>query len=143
MGAVGYVLLAVAIALIIVTMVLLIMLLRKKGDTQVDNSSVVIAEVNKVNNVLGRDVERVGGTINGQVAGLSNNIKDLTERHDRFMLNMNGQLEQIRKDNNDALLKMREDNAKEMEKMREVVDQKLSENLENKFNSSFKLVSPS
>ena len=142
MGAVGYVLLAVAIVLIIVTMVLLIMLLRKKGDTQqVDNSSIVIAEVNKVNNVLGRDVERVGGTINGQVAALSNSVNALTDKYDKFMQSVAQQFEQIRKDNNAALLQMKQDNAQEMEKMRQVVDQKLSENLEQKFNASFKLVS--
>ncbi len=142
MGAVGYVLLAVAIVLIIVTMVLLIMLLRKKDNNQqTDNSLVVIAELNKIKNELSISFERSNVMINGQVANLSTNIKDLTERYDRFMMNMNGQLEQIRKDNNDALLKMREDNSKEMEKMREVVDQKLSENIEQKFNSSFKLVS--
>ena len=142
MGAVGYVLLAVAIVLIIVTMVLLIMLLRKKDNNQqTDNSLVVMAELNKIKNELSISFERSNVMINGQVANLSNNIKDLTERYDRFMMNMNGQLEQIRKDNNDALLKMREDNSKEMEKMREVVDQKLSENIEQKFNSSFKLVS--
>lgn len=142
MGAVGYVLLAVAIVLIIVTMVLLIMLLRKKGDTQqVDNSSIVIAEVNKVNNVLGRDVERVGGTINGQVVALSNSVNALTDKYDKFMQSVAQQFEQIRKDNNAALLQMKQDNAQEMEKMRQVVDQKLSENLEQKFNASFKLVS--
>lgn len=142
MGAVGYVLLAVAIVLIIVTMVLLIMLLRKKDNNQqTDNSLVVMAELNKIKNELSISFERSNVMINGQVANLSTNIKDLTERYDRFMMNMNGQLEQIRKDNNDALLKMREDNSKEMEKMREVVDQKLSENIEQKFNSSFKLVS--
>ena len=142
MGTVGYVLLAVAIVLIIVTMVLLIMLLRKKGDTQqVDNSSIVIAEVNKVNNVLGRDVERVGGTINGQVAALSNSVNALTDKYDKFMQSVAQQFEQIRKDNNAALLQMKQDNAQEMEKMRQVVDQKLSENLEQKFNASFKLVS--
>ena len=142
MGAVGYVLLAVAIVLIIVTMVLLIMLLRKKDNNQqTDNSLVVMAELNKIKNELSISFERSNVMINGQVANLSSNIKDLTERYDRFMMNMNGQLEQIRKDNNDALLKMREDNSKEMEKMREVVDQKLSENIEQKFNSSFKLVS--
>ena len=142
MGAVGYVLLAVAIVLIIVTMVLLIMLLRKKDNNQqTDNSLVVMAELNKIKNELSISFERSNVMINGQVANLSSNIKDLTERYDRFMMNMNGQLEQILKDNNDALLKMREDNSKEMEKMREVVDQKLSENIEQKFNSSFKLVS--
>ena len=132
MGAVGYVLLAVAIVLIIVTMVLLIMLLRKKDNNQqTDNSLVVMAELNKIKNELSISFERSNVMINGQVANLSSNIKDLTERYDRFMMNMNGHLEQIRKDNNDALLKMREDNSKEMEKMREVVDQKLSENIEH------------
>ena len=141
MGAVGYVLLAVAIVLIIVTMVLLIMLLRKKGDTQVDNSSVVIAEVNKVNNVLGRDVERVGGTINGQVSALSSSVNALTDKYDKFMQSVSQQFDQIRRDNNAALLQMKQDNAQEMEKLRLVVDQKLSENIDQKFKASFELVS--
>ena len=81
MGAVGYVLLAVAIVLIIVTMVLLIMLLRKKDNNQqTDNSLVVMAELNKIKNELSISFERSNVMINGQVANLSNNIKDLTER---------------------------------------------------------------
>jgi DNA recombination protein RmuC len=50
------------------------------------------------------------------------------------------QLELVREDNKAQLEAVRKDNEKQLEKMRETVDEKLSQNLEQRFNQSFKLV---
>lgn len=98
------------------------------------------------------------GAVNAQTSA----TKDMTTRIDTFMQDVTRkledmkadnaknllavkednqrQLELVREDNKAQLEAVRKDNEKQLEKMRETVDEKLSQNLEQRFNQSFKLV---
>ena len=98
------------------------------------------------------------GAVNAQTSA----TKDMTTRIDTFMQDVTRkledmkadnaknllavkednqrQLELVREDNKAQLEAVRKDNEKQLEKIRETVDEKLSQNLEQRFNQSFKLV---
>ena len=87
------------------------------------------------------------GAVNAQASA----TKDMTGRIDLFMQDVTRKLDDLKAENTKNLLAIKEDNArqleavrkdneKQLEKMRETVDEKLSANLEQRFNQSFKLV---
>ena len=141
MNIIGYVMLGISIALMLVVIVLLVLVLKKKSNTPVNNNdSLILNDMNNQKNEIMRLVERNNSDAIARVEALSGYINQLTNRFDNFMINIDAKLENQRKDNNEAIAKMRLENSQEMEKMREVVDQKLSENIEKRFNASFQQV---
>ncbi len=75
------------------------------------------------------------------VSASINELKESTARNINEMKAVNTtQLQQVRDDNNRIVDKMIKDNAEQLKNMREVVDEKLSSTLENRFNASFKIV---
>ena len=141
MNIVGYVMLAISIVLMLVVTVLLVFVLKKKSNTPVNNNdSLILNDMNNQKNELMILIGRSNSENVGRIDMLINTINQLTTRFDNFMINVDAKLDSQKKDNSEAILKMRQENAQEMEKMREVVDQKLSENIEKKFNQSFQQV---
>ena len=141
MNVIGYVMLAISIVLMLVVTVLLVLVLKKKSSTPVNNNdSLILNDMNNQKNELMILIGRSNSENVGRIDMLINTINQLTTRFDNFMINVDAKLDSQKKDNSEAILKMRQENAQEMEKMREVVDQKLSENIEKKFNQSFQQV---
>ncbi|MBR7162490.1 MAG: DNA recombination protein RmuC [Clostridia bacterium] len=87
------------------------------------------------------------GAVNAQTSA----TKDMTTRIEAFMQDVSRKIDEIKAENTQNLIAIKEDNQRQLEavrkdnevqleKMREVVDEKLSANLEQRFNQSFKLV---
>ncbi len=141
MNVIGYVMLAISIVLMLVVTVLLVLVLKKKSDTPANNNdSLILNDMNNQKNELMILIGRSNSENVGRIDMLINTINQLTTRFDNFMINVDAKLDSQRKENSEAILKMRQENTQEMEKMRDVVDQKLSENIEKKFNQSFQQV---
>ena len=70
----------------------------------------------------------------GQLEGVTQQVKDLTEAHQQ-------QIERLREALNKQLTELREGNEKKLDEMRMTVDEKLQTTLEKRLGESFKLVS--
>ena len=68
-------------------------------------------------------------------------ITSNAERSDAFTTSVNNRFEHIRESMTESLVKLQENNAKKLDEMRKVVDEKLQESVEKRFNDSFKLIS--
>ena len=68
-------------------------------------------------------------------------ISTSSERSDAFTSSMNSRFEHIRESLTENLTKIQENNSKKLDEMRKVVDEKLQESVEKRFNDSFKLIS--
>lgn len=124
-----------------------------------DNAEKLAEDVKKeMSTTIKIENSMLTGAVNAQTSA----TKDMTTRIDTFMQDVtrkldemktenaqnllavkednHRQLELVREDNKAQLEAVRKDNEKQLEKMRETVDEKLSQNLEQRFNQSFKLV---
>ena len=68
-------------------------------------------------------------------------ITSNAERSEAFTSSVNSRFEHIRESMTESLGKIQENNAKKLDEMRKVVDEKLQESVEKRFNDSFKLIS--
>ena len=68
-------------------------------------------------------------------------ITSNAERSEAFTTSVNSRFEHIRESMTESLGKIQENNAKKLDEMRKVVDEKLQESVEKRFNDSFKLIS--
>ena len=68
-------------------------------------------------------------------------ITSNAERSEAFTSSVNSRFEHIRESMAESLGKIQENNAKKLDEMRKVVDEKLQESVEKRFNDSFKLIS--
>lgn len=132
----------------IVAIIVLILTNKKGGATDNGNAEKLAEDVKKeVATTIKIENSMLTGAVNAQTGA----TKDMTTRIDTFMQDVSRKLDdikaentknllQIKEDNQKQLEAVRKDNEKQLEKMREVVDEKLSQNLEQRFNQSFKLV---
>ena len=140
MNIVEYVMLAISIVLVLVVIALLIILLKKKSAPANNNDSLLLGDMDRQKNEIISSVNSINAINATRIEMLTGSLNQLTARFDAFMSNIDVKIDSIRKDNNETINRMRQENTIEMEKMREVVDQKLSENIEKRFNASFKQV---
>lgn len=141
--------LAVVMVVGLVAIIVILILNNKKGGTQVDGNAEKLAE--DVKKEVATTIKIENSMLTGAVNAQTGATKDMTTRIDNFMQDVSRKLDdikaentknllQIKEDNQKQLEAVRKDNEKQLEKMREVVDEKLSQNLEQRFNQSFKLV---
>lgn len=140
MNLIGYVMLAISIVLVLIVIVLLVILLKKKSTPANNNDSLLLGDMERQKNELMNMIDSRNSATMMKVDMITQSVTQLTDQFYKFMMNIDAKIEGIRKDNNETITKMRQENTAEMEKMREVVDQKLSENIEKRFNASFKQV---
>ena len=140
MNIVEYVMLAISIVLVLVVIALLVILLKKKSAPANNNDSLLLGDMDRQKNEIISSVNSINAINATRIEMLTGSLNQLTARFDAFMSNIDVKIDSIRKDNNETINRMRQENTIEMEKMREVVDQKLSENIEKRFNASFKQV---
>ena len=140
MDIVGYVMLAISIVLVLIVIALLVILIKKKSAPANNNDSLLLGDMDRQKNEIIGSINSINAINATRIEMLTGSLGQLTARFDAFMANIDAKIEGIRKDNNETITKMRQENTAEMEKMREVVDQKLSENIEKRFNASFKQV---
>jgi DNA recombination protein RmuC len=152
----------IVFAVIGITVSLVLFYKNKKDGTStggVDNAEKLAEDVKKeMSTTIKIENSMLTGAVNAQTSA----TKDMTTRIDTFMQDVarkldemrtentqnliavkednRRQLELVREDNKAQLEAVRKDNEKQLEKMRETVDEKLSQNLEQRFNQSFKLV---
>ncbi len=132
----------------LIAIIVLILTNKKGGATDNGNAEKLAEDVKKeVATTIKIENSMLTGAVNAQTGA----TKDMTTRIDTFMQDVSRKLDdikaentknllQIKEDNQKQLEAVRKDNEKQLEKMREVVDEKLSQNLEQRFNQSFKLV---
>lgn len=141
--------LAVVMVVGLVAIIVILILNNKKGGAQVDGNAEKLAE--DVKKEVATTIKIENSMLTGAVNAQTGATKDMTTRIDNFMQDVSRKLDdikaentknllQIKEDNQKQLEAVRKDNEKQLEKMREVVDEKLSQNLEQRFNQSFKLV---
>ena len=141
--------LAVVMVVGLVAIIVILILNNKKGGAQVDGNAEKLAE--DVKKEVATTIKIENSMLTGAVNAQTGATKDMTTRIDTFMQDVSRKLDdikaentknllQIKEDNQKQLEAVRKDNEKQLEKMREVVDEKLSQNLEQRFNQSFKLV---
>ena len=122
---------------------------KKKGGVCVDTNAEKLAE--DVKKEMATTIKIENSMLTGAVNAQTNATKDMTTRIETFMQDVSRKIDDIKAENTKNLLAIKEDNQrqleavrkdneKQLEKMREVVDEKLSQNLEQRFNQSFKLV---
>ncbi len=140
MNIVEYVMLAISIVLVLVVIALLVILIKKKSAPANNNDSLLLGDMDRQKNEIISSVNSINAINATRIEMLTGSLNQLTARFDAFMSNIDVKIDAIRKDNNETINRMRQENTIEMEKMREVVDQKLSENIEKRFNASFKQV---
>ena len=150
---------SVVLALIGIAVGILIFLKTKKNPAQGADAEKLAEDVKKD---MATTIKIENSMLTGAVNAQASATKDMTGRIDLFMQDVTRklddlkaentknllaikednarQLEAVRKDNEKQLEAVRKDNEKQLEKMRETVDEKLSANLEQRFNQSFKLV---
>ena len=133
----------------IVVGVLILVAGKKKVAGTVDGEAEKLAE--DVKKEMATTIKIENSMLTGAVTAQTNATKDMTTRIDTFMQDVSRKLDEIKTENTKNLIAIKEDNQrqleavrkdneKQLEKMREVVDEKLSQNLEQRFNQSFKLV---
>ncbi|MBO5982639.1 MAG: DNA recombination protein RmuC [Clostridia bacterium] len=122
---------------------------KKRTGGMVDGEAEKLAE--DVKKDMATTIKIENSMLTGAVNAQTNATKDMTTRIDTFMQDVSRKLDEIKTENTKNLIAIKEDNQrqleavrkdneKQLEKMREVVDEKLSQNLEQRFNQSFKLV---
>ena len=129
---------------------ILILRASKKGCGQAveDNAEKLAEDVKKE---MATTIKIENSMLTGAVNAQTNATKDMTTRIEAFMQDVSRKIDDIKAENTKNLIAIKEDNQrqleavrkdneKQLEKMREVVDEKLSQNLEQRFNQSFKLV---
>ena len=133
----------------IVIGVLILVASKKRTGGMVDGEAEKLAE--DVKKDMATTIKIENSMLTGAVNAQTNATKDMTTRIDTFMQDVSRKLDEIKTENTKNLIAIKEDNQrqleavrkdneKQLEKMREVVDEKLSQNLEQRFNQSFKLV---
>ena len=133
----------------IVVGVLILVAGKKKVAGTVDGEAEKLAE--DVKKEMATTIKIENSMLTGAVTAQTNATTDMTTRIDTFMQDVSRKLDEIKTENTKNLIAIKEDNQrqleavrkdneKQLEKMREVVDEKLSQNLEQRFNQSFKLV---
>ena len=133
----------------IVIGVLILVASKKRTGGMVDGEAEKFAE--DVKKDMATTIKIENSMLTGAVNAQTNATKDMTTRIDTFMQDVSRKLDEIKTENTKNLIAIKEDNQrqleavrkdneKQLEKMREVVDEKLSQNLEQRFNQSFKLV---
>ncbi len=144
-----YVMLGILIAVMLGVIFALVIYVRrnKDGDEAVD--SVDFAD--DLKKEMATTIKIENSMLTGAVTAQTEHTKDMTARIDGYMQEMYRKIDELKAENTKNLLAMKEDNQrqlelvrkdneKQLEKMRETVDEKLSANLEQRFNQSFKLV---
>ena len=133
----------------IVIGILILVVSKKRTGGMVDGEAEKLAE--DVKKDMATTIKIENSMLTGAVNAQTNATKDMTTRIDTFMQDVSRKLDEIKTENTKNLIAIKEDNQrqleavrkdneKQLEKMREVVDEKLSQNLEQRFNQSFKLV---
>ncbi|MBO5777665.1 MAG: DNA recombination protein RmuC [Clostridia bacterium] len=133
----------------IVIGILILVASKKRTGGMVDGEAEKLAE--DVKKDMATTIKIENSMLTGAVNAQTNATKDMTTRIDTFMQDVSRKLDEIKTENTKNLIAIKEDNQrqleavrkdneKQLEKMREVVDEKLSQNLEQRFNQSFKLV---
>lgn len=148
-----YILLSISLVLSALCLVFMLLSLKKKEGGDLKNYIKIEGEKisSNFNSVVTMYNEMVKGALETQqniidksltnlTAAWDNNSEKINSKFTEFNKNLEEKLEKIRNDNSKSLAEVREDNEKQLNKMRETVDQKLSATLEERFNSSFKLV---
>ena len=90
---------------------------------------------------LQQNREEVVRSLGANEKRFSEFISASSERSDAFTTSVNSRFEHIRESLTENLAKIQENNAKKLDEMRKVVDEKLQESVEKRFNDSFKLIS--
>ena len=133
----------------IVVGILILLATKKNGGQAVDGNAEKLAE--DVKKDMATTIKIENSMLTGAVTAQTNATKDMTTRIETFMQDVSRKIDEVKAENTQNLLAIKEDNQrqleavrkdneKQLEKMREVVDEKLSQNLEQRFNQSFKLV---
>lgn len=133
----------------IVVGILILLATKKNGGQAVDGNAEKLAE--DVKKEMATTIKIENSMLTGAVTAQTNATKDMTTRIETFMQDVSRKIDEVKAENTQNLLAIKEDNQrqleavrkdneKQLEKMREVVDEKLSQNLEQRFNQSFKLV---
>ncbi len=129
--------------------ILILLATKKNGGQAVDGNAEKLAE--DVKKEMATTIKIENSMLTGAVTAQTNATKDMTTRIETFMQDVSRKIDEVKAENTKNLLAIKEDNQrqleavrkdneKQLEKMREVVDEKLSQNLEQRFNQSFKLV---
>lgn len=133
----------------IVIGVLVLVALKRKSSATVGGDAEKLAE--DVKKEMATTIKIENSMLTGAVTAQTSATKDMTTRIDTFMQDVARKLDEIKAENTKNLIAIKEDNQRQLEavrkdnerqleKMREVVDEKLSQNLEQRFNQSFKIV---
>lgn len=133
----------------IVIGVLVLVALKRKSSATVGGDVEKLAE--DVKKEMATTIKIENSMLTGAVTAQTSATKDMTTRIDTFMQDVSRKLDEIKAENTKNLIAIKEDNQRQLEavrkdnerqleKMREVVDEKLSQNLEQRFNQSFKIV---
>ena len=137
-----------ALAGIAIGVVVLVMLRKNAGASVASDAEKLAEDVKKD---MATTIKIENSMLTGAVTAQTNATKDMTTRIETFMHYVSRKIDEIKAENTQNLIAIKEDNQrqleavrkdneKQLEKMREVVDEKLSSNLEQRFNQSFKLV---
>ncbi len=144
-----YVLLGILIA-VMLGVILAVIVYIKSGRAKVsDFDGTDIAD--DIKKDMATTIKIENSMLTGAVNAQASSTKEMTEHIDRFMQDVARKIDDLKADNAKNLMAIKEDNQrqlelvrsdneKQLEKMRETVDEKLSANLEQRFNQSFKLV---
>ncbi|MEG1663460.1 MAG: DNA recombination protein RmuC, partial [Clostridia bacterium] len=161
-----YILLAICICLLAFTAVFLMVFcaifIKKSKSTVGVNVADLQAENEKIKNEIQTTVKMENAMLTGSLNTQIQSTKDITNRFDIFMNNVDTKLEklkddnaknladirdsntktlgEVRDDNKKSIAELRADNTVQLEKMRQTVDEKLSSTLDTRFNQSFKIV---
>ena len=90
---------------------------------------------------LQQNREEVVRSLGANEKRFSEFISSSSERSEAFTSSVNSRFEHIRESLTENLTKIQENNSKKLDEMRKVVDEKLQESVEKRFNDSFKLIS--
>ena len=137
-----------AVAIIVIGMLILVACKKNGGSVAGGNAEKLAEDVKKE---MATTIKIENSMLTGAVTAQTSATKDMTSHIDTFMQDVSRKLDEIKAENTKNLIAIKEDNQrqleavrkdneKQLEKMREVVDEKLTQNLEQRFNQSFKLV---
>lgn len=95
----------------------------------------------ELTNLLGQNREEISRSLSANEKRFGEFIIANAERSDAFTSSVNSRFEHIRESMTENLSKIQDSNAKKLDEMRKIVDEKLQESVEKRFNDSFKLIS--
>lgn len=139
-----------AVVLSCVTLVLVVLLLRKNGNVDTATASLqqmIQAEILEMKQAVEKtaQLDNDGFRLLAQTSGKLDVMTEMVSKSDKatmeFVKMAREDLERIRSTVSDQLTAVREDNSKQLEQMRQTVDEKLQSTLDERLSKSFEQVS--